>query len=204
MTSGGKLHGAHAEKTAHVLSRILIASYFIAKSCGLVVDAEGNELVLMAPLPDSIYSAFDTGFVFVTAYALMIGYRTRTAALMLALYVFWTSFVVNYTIGETPMLSAFWRDLALIGGLLMTSIHSQAHATVRRRRKGTAMRPRRITPPGSSARTARPTAKVAHAPVADLAGAMVGKLPAAPVHEVVDNLFRPEAFPATAAVRRGA
>ncbi len=53
----------------------------------------------------------------------MIGFQTLTAAALLALYLFWSSFILNYSHGDPYAIGAFWRDLAMIGGLLMLFSH---------------------------------------------------------------------------------
>ena len=47
----------------------------------------------------------------------LIGVGRRVAALLLSLLLFWASYLTMYMGND---LGAFWRDLALIGGLLLT------------------------------------------------------------------------------------
>jgi len=103
--------------TIHTLARILIASYFIALASGLAGTPAPIDLPM---LPGGLGEKATAAFVFVTAYMVMLGIHIRAAALLLAIYLFWTSFISNYLVGAAPDLGSFWRDMALIGGLLMT------------------------------------------------------------------------------------
>jgi len=126
----------------HALPRILIGSYFMASAAGLITDAAGK-----APgLPNDPLHMLGAAFVFIVALLVVLGVKTRAAALLLALYTITTGFALIYTVGMTPSLSVFWRDLALIGGLLMTYSYQPAPRWARRRTKSAAkIQPRRVT-----------------------------------------------------------
>jgi len=100
-------------------ARIVIGSYFIAKSCGLVFDPYGLDQLFNAGLIPATILWTSLAFEFCAAFCIMVGYHTRVAALVLGIHVFWTSFVFNYDPSDQIAISLFWKDLALIGGLIM-------------------------------------------------------------------------------------
>lgn len=110
---------------AHAVARVLIASYFMSRAAGLIIDpASMNQFLAVSDVPDYLRWP-NAGFEFLAAFAIMIGFQTRTAAALLALYVFWSSFILNYAPGDAYAIGAFWRDLAMIGGLLMLFSHGR-------------------------------------------------------------------------------
>lgn len=145
--------------TTHSVARVLIASYFVARVLGLSVAAAGDEMVPFRDLPGEHSAQLAEGVLLVLSLALLFGVQVRLAALMLAMHLFWTSFLMNYLIGETPTLDAFWRDLALVGALALTAVHHapRASAQVVFRQRGAACHPRRVVAL-HPARTIRPRA----------------------------------------------
>ena len=132
--------------SAQNLSRILIASYFMAVSLKLVAGTDGS--VLSATLVPAAYSDLvATVVVFSLAFLVMIGIWLRPAALLLAIILFWSSFIS--LIGPEALVSVdgFWRDLAMIGALFLTYAQSGRAARQRpilRRRRHV----RKLSPTG--------------------------------------------------------
>jgi uncharacterized membrane protein YphA (DoxX/SURF4 family) len=126
------------------LIRILISSYFIGVSIGLI---NGTDAVPLAAtfLPPAAADFAGSAVIFVLAYLVMTGIWLRPAALLLGLVMFWSSYVVNFS-NEGPIaISDFWRDLTLIGALMLTYVQSAPRA-----KRGRAMvrwtpRTRRVT-----------------------------------------------------------
>ncbi len=115
----------HMQELAHAAARVLIASYFIAKSIGLIIDLTSmDQFLAVAEVPEYLRWP-NAGFELVAALAIMVGFQTRMAAALLALYLFWSSFILNYSPGDPVAIGAFWRDLAMIGGLLMLCSHGR-------------------------------------------------------------------------------
>lgn len=99
--------------------RMLIASYFMALSLGLFQGAEIARLA--APfLPENLATIVMGALVFVLAAMVMTGFHRRSAALVLALVIFWASYLTMFAATAAEDIGAFWRDLALIGGLMLT------------------------------------------------------------------------------------
>ena len=109
----------HFGPLAMAVARVLIASYFIASAMGLIHDMNGMaRFEAMAALP-AYLSWPNYGFELVAALSILVGFQTRMAVALLAIYVFWSSFIFNYSPGDHMAIGAFWRDLGTIGGLLM-------------------------------------------------------------------------------------
>ena len=130
MTTGTQEGRDHMSEIAHAVARVLIASYFLALTLNLVVDPSGmGQFLANAAMPDYMRWP-NTGFEFLAALAILVGFQTRTASALLALYVFWSSFILNYRPGDEVAMGAFWRDLAMIGGLLMLFSHGRGRYAI--------------------------------------------------------------------------
>ena len=114
-----------SQEFAHAVARVIIASYFMAKAVGLIIDPTGmGQFLAISDVPDYLRWP-NAGFEFIAALAIMVGFQTRMAAVLLALYLFWSSFILNYNPGDAYLIGAFWRDLAMIGGLLLLFSHGR-------------------------------------------------------------------------------
>lgn len=103
--------------SAQFVTRLLIVSYFVALALNLI---EGAEIARFAePLMPGMMAHYTMRFVVLTLSAMVLfDFWQRPAALVLAIIVFWSSYITLYSGGE---ISSFWRDLALIGALLLTA-----------------------------------------------------------------------------------
>ncbi len=104
--------------TGHSVVRLLIVSYFIALALGVI---QGTDVSVLATaiLPPSVASLVMSGIVLLLSGLILIGWHRRAAALVLALAMFWSSYLAMMNAPDQN-LGAFWRDLALIGALVMT------------------------------------------------------------------------------------
>lgn len=104
---------------SHATARVLIASYFLAKAFGVILVPNGMEAFLsLSYVPEYLFWP-NTAFLTVASLAILTGFQTRVAAALLALYMFWSSFILNYVPNNPIALGAFWGDLTIVGGLLM-------------------------------------------------------------------------------------
>ena len=150
--------------TAQNLIRILIASYFIALAAGIVSATH-----LAAPfsplLPDPWAARAGCALVFALAYLIMIGVRLRAAALGLAIVMFAGHVVVAMQTSFAAQLEALWRDLALIGALILT----YGEAAPRAYRKRGILKPkavaRRLMPRANAAGVYAPVAPAPSRPI---------------------------------------
>ena len=102
---------------ANHITRILILSYFLALAGGLINGAEFSRLA--SPFLADPFATYVTSTVVVVLSAMvLVGFFRRPAALILALILFWASYMTMFATGD---LTGFWRDLALMAGLLMSA-----------------------------------------------------------------------------------
>ena len=102
---------------ANHITRILILSYFLALAGGLINGAEFSRLA--SPFLADPFATYVTSTVVVVLSAMvLVGFFRRPAALILALILFWASYMTMFATGD---LTGFWRDLALSAGLLMSA-----------------------------------------------------------------------------------
>ena len=129
---------------AQNLLRIIIASYFIAGSVGVI---SGSSLLPLAEqvLPERAAGIVASVATFVLAYLVMIGIWLRPAALLLGMLTFWASYIHLMQVGMENGLGTFWRDLALIAALMLTYAIPDREA-IRRHSIVRGLRPRRIRP----------------------------------------------------------
>lgn len=112
------LRKVQKELSAKSITRLLVASYFIATAFGLI---QGTNIAALAQpfLAEPYASLLMSGLVLGLCAALLTDFHRRPAMLLLSLTVFWASYL---TILAAPAggedISAFWRDIALIGALL--------------------------------------------------------------------------------------
>jgi len=124
------------------LVRIVIASYFLAVAVGLIPGTDASPLTA-AVLPEPYAAAVGQTVIFITAYLVLVGVWLRMAALLLATVLFWSSYIENTGSGD---LEAFWRDLALIGALILTYTQTLPRAAARRAALRWTPRARRLAP----------------------------------------------------------
>ncbi|NNE79490.1 MAG: hypothetical protein HKN18_04375 [Silicimonas sp.] len=107
----------HHSFAASQITRILILSYFVALALGLIRGAELQRLT--SPFLSAPWATYAISGIVLTLTALvLVGILRRPAALILALTLFWASYMTMYATGD---IAGFWRDLALIGGLLISA-----------------------------------------------------------------------------------
>ncbi len=188
-----------SKQTGQNLVRIVIASYFLAVAVGLIPGTDASPLTATF-LPEPYAGAAGQTVIFVTAYLVLVGVWLRVAALLLATVLFWSSYIHNTAAGD---LEAFWRDLALIGALILTYTQTLPRAATRRAALRWTPRARRLTPvqavaPRRIVTVVRPT-RTAERPVPAPAAVVEPAPAAAPVlrlasvrtaEPTVENIFR--------------
>lgn len=110
--------------------RMLIASYFIALSLGAFPGTDISAL-LDEFLKPRLSAVLTHGTVFVLSTMILFGIHRRMAALVLAILVFWASYMQLMASPDSDVLGAFWRDLALMGALIMTYAEAPSEDDVR-------------------------------------------------------------------------
>jgi len=137
------------------LIRILISSYFIGIALGLI-DGTNATILAEVVMPANAAHIVGSVVIFSLAFLVMIGMWLRPAALLLALTMFWSSYIANFG-PEGPMaIGDFWRDIVLIGSLMLTYVQTGPRSVARRAmvrwtprvrpiRPKSAVTPRRVT-----------------------------------------------------------
>ena len=105
--------------SAQTIARILILSYFVGLSFGFI---GGTDLTLLAQpfLPIEYARILMATLVVILCVMALFDWRRRTAAMTLALILFWSSYMTMFQL-QVVEVDFFWRDLALIGGLLFSA-----------------------------------------------------------------------------------
>lgn len=115
------------DQTGQNLVRILIASYFLAVAIGLI-PGTGITALSAQILPEGKAAIVGNGVLFALSYLVLVGAWLRVSALLLATLVFWSSYVAHMGVN----LEAYWRDMALVGALILTYTQTQPRAERRR------------------------------------------------------------------------
>ncbi|PWE34310.1 hypothetical protein DDZ14_00955 [Maritimibacter sp. 55A14] len=121
-------------------TRVVIGSFFLAKSAGLVLAGNALHQVFAAGLIPGTFIWVSVGFEFLAAFCVLIGFQTVLAASVLAVHVFWSSYLFNYDPGNLPALHLFWKDFSMVMGLFIVILLSRYGAGLDRLSKATALR----------------------------------------------------------------
>lgn len=103
----------------HLFGRTVIGAYFLAQATGLIVTNRTiDDAVIAGDLPLMLYWA-NFGFQAIAAAAIVVGFHAMLAASVLAVHVVWTSWLFNFDPSSASSMSLFWKDIAMVGGLLV-------------------------------------------------------------------------------------
>lgn len=101
------------------IARLLITSYFIALGLGLVAGTDVR--VLLVPVSYQLAEGAFPGVLLVAlASMVLFGILRSYATVALGLLVFWASYLTMMIQPGDAHVAGFWRDLALISGLLLS------------------------------------------------------------------------------------
>lgn len=170
------------------LVRILIASYFVAVSLGMIGGTDGSTLAQQI-LPEPFATYLGKTVVFTLAYLVMMGIWLRPAALLLAITTFWSSYIANFGPDGPLAIGDFWRDLALIGALFMTYAQSGPRATSRRAMLRWSPRVRQIIPGKSVAPKRVASTGELRAKITPLAPRIAARKSSEAADRVIENIF---------------
>ena len=101
------------------LIRIVIGSYFMAISLGLITGISPPALFLSFTDPKTA-DLIGTILLFSITVCFMLGLFLRMTSLMLAIFVLSSSVVQNFVHAETALIEPFWRDLTLVCAILLS------------------------------------------------------------------------------------
>ena len=107
------------EISTQTIARVLILSYFVGLSVGLI---GGTDLTILAtPFLEPLHARLVMALLVVVLCVIaLVGVHRRTAVLTLAIILFWSSYMTMFRTAAADV-DFFWRDLALIGGLLFSA-----------------------------------------------------------------------------------
>lgn len=161
--------------------RIIIASYFIGVSCGLISGTDATPLA--ATVLEPAAAEFVGGAViFILGYLVMTGFALRFAAMLLGIVLFWSSYMTHFSATTPVAIDGFWKDMVLIAALMLTYMSGGARdiskfAMIRRKPKvrrlngKSAITPRRVNATAKTNVTRLPRPQVVAAqesPVANI------------------------------------
>lgn len=127
------------------LLRIVLSSYFIALSLGLIQGTNVTLLLRPYMAPDIADFAANTG-IFLAAYFVLMGMWLRPAALILAGYFLASSAFATFLVHPPAQMGDFWRDTALVAGLMMTYLQTDSRSAKRTALVRHQKAPRRVKP----------------------------------------------------------
>lgn len=115
-----------------LIGRALLAAIFIISGFGKLADPTGTIAFISstgAPLPELSYAIallVELGL----ATALLIGYRARLVALLIALFTLATAFMFHFDLNNQMQTIMFLKNLAITGGLLQIAAHGAGSLSV--------------------------------------------------------------------------
>jgi len=151
----------------HNLIRVVIASYFIAVSIGLITGTNGIALAALV-LPAQTAELVGSSALFILGTLVLTGIWLRPAAILLSVIILAASLLQYFGPASALVLSELWRDLTLVCALMLTYSASRqrgaAPATLaqwtpkhRNAGDGANIRPRRVVVSQASNITRLPT-----------------------------------------------
>lgn len=110
--------------------RIFIGSYFLAMGMNLIPAAA--DVSFLTIVMTEQYAVFATNlYFFGTAFAMMLGFRTRQSALLLAGFYFAATVYcfLHCNFGDPIAIAGFWKDMVLLSALLLIAATDQRATT---------------------------------------------------------------------------
>ncbi len=118
-----------------LLGRILIAALFVPDAYGKMMNFNGFAASLAPkglPFP-TIWAILAVVALVVGSLGVLLGYRTRLAALLLIAFVIMANLTSHQFWVVPAQAGAFWKNMALVGGLLFVFVHSAGRLAVESR-----------------------------------------------------------------------
>jgi putative oxidoreductase len=124
---------------APLAARVLLAAIFLVSAFGKLAapgPTQGYIASVGLPLPMLSYALailVELG----GGLLLLVGYRTRAAAIVLALFSLVSAFVFHHAFGDQNQLFHFLKNLAIAGGLLQVAVYGAGNISIDNRQRGT-------------------------------------------------------------------
>lgn len=109
-----------SDKTLVLLGRILIAAIFIQSGYGKLMNIGGTAGWFGSiGLPVPVATAWVVALVeLVGGIAVLVGFRTQIAAIVLALFTVASGFIAHFNFADQTQAIMFMKNLAIAGGFL--------------------------------------------------------------------------------------
>ncbi len=119
-----------------LLGRILLAAIFIFSGFGKLADIGGTAGYFGSiGLPVPLLTAWIVALLeFFGGLAVLIGFQTRIAALLLAAFTLASAFVAHLDFADQMQMIMFMKNLAITGGFLVLAAHGAGALSVDARR----------------------------------------------------------------------
>ncbi|MFM0062408.1 DoxX family protein [Paraburkholderia aspalathi] len=110
--------------SAATLGRILMSSLFLMSGIGKLADPVGTQAYIASkalPWPEAAYViaiVIELGF----GTALVLGYRTRIVAAVMAIFTLATGLTFHDNFGDPKQLISFMKNIAITGGFLQVIV----------------------------------------------------------------------------------
>lgn len=111
-------HQRHLDVPALKFIRMIIASYFMATALGLINGFAPGVIFAYYMSPD-VAHLVGAAVVLNCSLLLFLGLFVRLASLYLAIVMLTSSIVTHFFGASEAVLTLFWQDLSLVGGLLL-------------------------------------------------------------------------------------
>lgn len=122
-----------AAKYAAPLGRVLLSSLFLASGAGKIAQWDGTKAYMeSAGLPGALLPAV-VAFEILAPLALIVGFRTRIVALLLAGFSIVTALVFHNNFGDAAQQVNFFKNVSIAGGLLMIVANGAGAVSLDRR-----------------------------------------------------------------------
>lgn len=131
--------------TGQNLVRILIASYFMGVSFGLINGTDATPIFALF-LPVNVALAIGCSITLLLAYLVLSGLWLRPMALSLGSLLIVSSFVANVSFTNFAGAGDLWRDITIISALMLTYVQADRSMASRRAIVRWRRRVRKIAP----------------------------------------------------------
>jgi putative oxidoreductase len=114
------------------VARALLASLFLISGFGkLAAQAATKAYIVSAGLPFPDLAYLTAVFVEVgLGFALLVGFRTRPVAALMAAFTLVTAFAFHAHFGDPNQMTHFLKNLAITGGLLQVAVYGAGSFTL--------------------------------------------------------------------------
>ena len=117
---------------AQLLARLLLGQIFVIAGAGKIGSYGGVQGYMeSAGVPAALLPAV-IALELLAGLLIIIGYRTRLAALALAGFCIAAGLLFHLNFADESLMNKFMRDLAMAGGLLLLFVHGPGRLAVRK------------------------------------------------------------------------